>query len=164
MKRLTLTILALMTSAFVINAQEIIKTKPIEQTQIKSPTLIHPEAKSEISKKDSSVVITMYCGNTKLDSTKMPMYVFNIDKKQYKINGIEIIINKNIASVPTNQIESINILKDKEATEIYGNDAKNGVIIIKFKEDKDEVYAYKKKLKRFINKKNNPTTLSFSFP
>jgi len=39
---------------------------------------------------------------------------------------------KNIA---TDDIQSINVLKDKSATELYGEKGKNGVVIIRLKEN-----------------------------
>lgn len=38
--------------------------------------------------------------------------------------------NFNLNSIPVDNIESISVLKDKSATELYGNEGKNGVIMI----------------------------------
>ncbi|QZE13026.1 TonB-dependent receptor plug domain-containing protein [Halosquirtibacter laminarini] len=59
--------------------------------------------------------------------SKMPIYI--VDGKH--------ISSETFAKINTNNIESVEVLKDAKATAIYGTSAKNGVIIIKTKENKE---------------------------
>ena len=45
------------------------------------------------------------------------------------------ITEKQMKNIATDDIESINVLKDKSATELYGEKGKNGVVIIHLKEN-----------------------------
>jgi len=155
MKNFILTLSVFLMANLVVNGQEIIKTKAIEQIKVKSPTLRYPEAKSEVSKKDSSVLITMYCGESKLNSTQIPLYIIKIGEKQYKLKDSSILSNKKQSNLPQ-LIQSIEILKDEEATNTFGEEGKNGVIYITLNENKYS-YDYGKTIKKFILK--NPPKL-----
>lgn len=63
---------------------------------------------------------------------KSPLYII-IDKKGEKkiINGEA---EKGLLDVSPDNIESVNIIKGKAATTTYGQDGKNGVVVIKLKE------------------------------
>ena len=56
-------------------------------------------------------------------------------KPIYILNGTEI-DEKNFSSISPNDIESINVLKDKDAIQKYGDKAKNGVVEILLKKDR----------------------------
>ena len=45
------------------------------------------------------------------------------------------ITEKQMKNIATDDIESISVLKDKSATELYGEKGKNGVVIIHLKEN-----------------------------
>lgn len=77
-----------------------------------------------------------HLGSTKImvrganDTTKKPLFVIDgvVMKDDYKLDAID-----------PNQIESISILKDASAVAIYGEKAKNGVIMITTKKIKEVV-------------------------
>ncbi|WPR74557.1 Spy/CpxP family protein refolding chaperone [Algoriphagus sp. NG3] len=55
-----------------------------------------------------------------------PLYILDTEKGNKEL--------KDFSGINPNDIESINVLKDKSATDLYGERGKNGVIIIKLKE------------------------------
>ena len=57
------------------------------------------------------------------------------NKPLYIVDGKVAAADFNLKSIDPETIESIDILKDKTTVEKYGEAAKNGVIIIKFKEE-----------------------------
>ena len=130
MKNFILTLSVFFMVNFVVSGQEIIKTKSIEQIEVKSPTLRHPEAKSEVSKKDSSVVITMYCGPRNLNKTQMPLYLIKNEEKYYKLNS-----ENPLKGVDPNQLESIKVINKLEDAAKFGIEGQYGVILIGFKEE-----------------------------
>ena len=62
---------------------------------------------------------------------KSPMYVI-IDKNEEKkfVNGEA---KEGLLGISPDNIESVNVIKGKAATTVYGKDGKNGVIVIKLK-------------------------------
>jgi len=118
-----------MVISFVINAQE--KTsfdtisKETKSTQMKveippvkiSSNFVQPATISPTCR----VVI---CAPSRSNS-KEPLYV---------LDGIQI-NSKQFSTINPNDIESIKVLKDTEATSIYGSQGTNGVIIITLKEE-----------------------------
>ncbi len=59
------------------------------------------------------------------DNGKDPIFI--IDGKE--------VSKKDITELKPQKIESVTVLKDKDATEMYGDKGKNGVIIIKTKKN-----------------------------
>lgn len=116
--------------SFVMKAQE--KTMIKEPLEI--PTKSFAKTKDTISRvKVSSNFVQpkppqnfrIICAKT-ITNTKEPLYIID-----------EIIINsKQFSKVNPNDIESIKVLKEIEATSIYGSQGINGVVIITTK-DKD---------------------------
>ena len=81
------------------------------------------------------------------DSNSPPLYILDgvmIDKA--KMNAIK-----------PETIESINVLKDKTATDKYGEKAKDGVVEIKLKGGNPDKYANKKSDFDFVDSKTNDT-------
>ena len=78
-------------------------------------------------------------GIKSINSSTNPLYV--IDGEIYEGNIL--------SSINPEKIESIKVLKDAAATSIYGEKAKNGVIVI---ESKNLTKSEKRKLKRALNK------------
>lgn len=78
-------------------------------------------------------------GISSVDSSTNPLYV--IDGEIYEGNIL--------SSINPEKIESIKVLKDAAATSIYGEKAKNGVIVI---ESKNLTKSEKRKLKRALKK------------
>lgn len=58
-------------------------------------------------------------GFSSINASNSPLYV---------VDGV--VFNGNIASINTNDIESINILKDAASTSLYGSSAANGVVLV----------------------------------
>lgn len=69
----------------------------------------------------------------KTQGTRKAYYVLNADDKTVEIDNIIGAYDKDIADIDANQIESISVIKDQSAISKYGEDAKNGVIVINFK-------------------------------
>lgn len=149
MKNFIIILSVFLMTNLVVNGQEIIKTKSIEQIEVKSPTLRHPEAKNGMPGKDSSITIRI-CSPSRAEmlARPQPLYVFNIGKYQYKIDGKEMLINNKLSTISPQNIQSISIAKDKESISAYGDEGKNGVIIITFKDNK-ESNNFGKSLKSF---------------
>lgn len=122
-----------------VNGQEIIKTKPIEQIEVKSPTFRYPEAKNGMPGKDTTINIRI-CSPSRAGhlAQNKPLFVVNYGKRQLK--GKTPLLNFN-----PNWISKIDVLKDEKSTEIYGLAGKNGVIIIQIKNE--FVKDFKKLLK-----------------
>ena len=55
-----------------------------------------------------------------------PLYIINDKKGERRVSSI--------SDISSSQIESINVIKDETATQLYGAEGKNGVIIIKMKD------------------------------
>ena len=75
---------------------------------------------------------------------KPPLYVIKYGKKEYQ-NNKEYFIPDISELFSPNDIASINVLKDSASAEKYGEDGKNGVIVITLKDNK--VSTFKKKSK-----------------
>nr|WP_294899749.1 hypothetical protein [uncultured Pedobacter sp.] len=71
-----------------------------------------------------------------------PLYIIKYGRKEYRCKNSGFL---NIVS--PNMIATINILKDSVAIKNYGDEAKNGIIIIGIK--KTEVSEFKKKLNKY---------------
>lgn len=54
-----------------------------------------------------------------------PLYIINDKKGERRVSSI--------SDIPSSQIESISVIKNETATQLYGAEGKNGVIIIKIK-------------------------------
>lgn len=70
--------------------------------------------------------------NKKTHATVAKMYNSN-QKPLFIVNGK--IFNKNINTIDSNKIDEVEIIKGDKASKIYGDKAKNGVVIIKTKEN-----------------------------
>lgn len=123
--------------SFVVNAQKkTLDNKPLNctdeieipsQTFIKfkdtisgvkvSPNFLHPSATSPTNR----III---CAPSR-SALREPMYI---------LDGV-IINSKQFSKINPNDIEEIKVLKDPEATSLYGNQALNGVVVIITKED-----------------------------
>ncbi len=78
--------------------------------------------------------------------TGNPVAYINTDSKQktlYIVDGKEV-SSEEINKTHPNSIESITVLKDKKAIEKYGAKAKNGVLLITTKKDKETLLQQKK--------------------
>lgn len=84
-----------------------------------------PKLNATIPEKESVKVVMRG-----IDSIKNRLLIF-IDEK--KVTGEE--LNK----LNPNDIESITVLKDKSAVNLYGEEGKNGVVIIKLKKSEKEL-------------------------
>ncbi|MRT92756.1 M56 family metallopeptidase [Ancylomarina sp. 16SWW S1-10-2] len=89
-----------------------LKAEPIKLNQLDSLN----------KKKKEEIKIT----KIKLDLKNQPLYI---------IDGVELSKDKSVDDIDPNEIEAIDVLKDKSATEKYGNKAANGVILITTKSD-----------------------------
>lgn len=149
MKNFILALSVFLMANLAVNGQEIIKTKPIEQIEVKSPTLRNPAAKNGAPGKDTTINIRI-CSPSRAEmlSRPHPLYVFNIGKYQYKIDGKEMLTNNKLSNFSSKNIENISISKDKESIYAYEDEGKNGVIIITFKDNK-ESDDFSKSLKSF---------------
>ncbi|MDA9554930.1 hypothetical protein N9R54_01730 [Pelobium sp.] len=108
-----------------LNGQEIIKIQPINST---STALKYPEAKSAVSKKDSSVTIRICTPSRSAQlAQNKPLFVFNYGEKQLKTT-VQLYNNLDM-----NWISNINVLKDVSSISMYGPEGNNGVIIINIK-------------------------------
>lgn len=61
--------------------------------------------------------------------------VENVDKPLVFVNGKQLAQDK-LNSIDPNTIETMNVLKDQDAVDIYGDKGKNGVIVITLKDNK----------------------------
>lgn len=124
----------------VVNGQEIIKTKPITQIQIKSPTIRPPEARSGKPGNDTTIRI---CSPSRAGhlAQNQPLYVIIYGNKQLKT-----LPSHPVMTFKPNWISKINVLKDEKSIQIYGLAAKNGVIVIEIKDE--FIKDFKKLLKK----------------
>jgi TonB-dependent SusC/RagA subfamily outer membrane receptor len=85
-----------------------------------------------LERKTDTVLPNTDVSNLTIVGTQKYMSEFSLPKSQplFMVDGKELIKGENINP---NSIESITILKDSNATKIYGEKARNGVIIIKTK-------------------------------
>ena len=136
MKNFILILSIFLIANLVVNGQEIIKTKSIEQIEVKSPTLRHPEAKSGMPGKDTTIRI---CSPSRAEmlSRLQLLYVLLIGKHQYKIDEKEMLTNIELSTISPMNIENISITKDIESFSTYGNKVKNRVMFITFKDNKE---------------------------
>lgn len=149
MKNFILALSMFLMANLAVNGQDIIKTKPIEQIKVKSPTLRNPAAKNGAPGKDSSITIRICSpSRAKMLSRPQPLYIFKIGKYQYKVDGKEMINNYKLSKMSPMNIQDISIAKDKESISAYGDEGKNGVIFITFKDNK-ESNDFSKSLKSF---------------
>ncbi|SHK79379.1 TonB-dependent receptor plug domain-containing protein [Hymenobacter psychrotolerans] len=78
-------------------------------------------------KPKSGTVIKLYCGPNRLLPHQQPLYV---------VNGKPLKGEKSLQSINPNDIEKIDILKDKKAVERFGPAAINGAVLITTKTGK----------------------------
>jgi len=88
-----------------------------------------------INHNDKIVTITL---DGPAKTLKHPLYIFKTDNKKMQISGYNNLIDsftreKILGKINPDWIESINVIKDKEATEKYGQLGQFGVVIIEFK-------------------------------
>ena len=124
MKNFIIILSFFLTANLAVYAQEIIKTKSIEQIEVKSPTLRYLEAKSGIPGKDTIIRI---CSPSRAEmlSRPQPLYVIIYGNKQIKT-----LPNHEVMEFKPNWISKIDLLKDKKAINAYGVEGKNGVLVI----------------------------------
>ena len=86
-----------------------------------------------------------------------PVSKFFMPKAQplFIVNDKELTDGKGVEGVDANSIESVVVIKDSNATKIYGDRGRNGVIIIKTKKAEQVKPPETKKESSFQNKKNN---------
>ncbi len=159
MKNLVLSILIIV-SSFSVFAQQnsttdtvIINPKYKEIDNILKTDLPHHQQERNIT--DNSQKNTIHiCAPSRANMLGSPLTIVKYGKKEllsrdFKNNSVLKIINPN-------DISSIDILKDKESIEKYGEDGKNGVIIVTIKDEKADEFAkalkQRKKDLRKLNK------------
>ena len=74
----------------------------------------------------------MSAGNSGIlpsDSDSGPMWIVKTDSTEYVLDSLS------MKRIDTEWIQSISVFRDAKATEMYGCNGKNGVIIIALKED-----------------------------
>lgn len=72
-----------------------------------------------------------------IDAEDQPYYVIKIGQRQTEFNNKELNIQENnFSAINPDWIEEISVLKGEKAEELYGDNGKNGVIVITLKEDK----------------------------
>lgn len=140
MKNFILTLSVFLMANLVVNGQEIIKTKSIDQIEVKSPTFRYPESKSGMPGKDTTIRI---CSPSRAGhlAQNQPLYVIIYGNKQLKT-----LPSHPVMTFKPNWISKIDVLKDEKSTKIYGSAGKNGVIIIEIKDE--FVRDFKKLLKK----------------
>ncbi len=95
------------------------------------PVLFEVQDKIQVNKKPK---IT-YLPNKNSSSSAMLTGSYNNDSVLYVVDGKEI-DGESLSKIQPETIESISIIKDSSAVDIYGEKAKNGVIIITLKDGK----------------------------
>lgn len=84
----------------------------------------YPSASTFSTVSPSSKVNVVVAG---ADEDDQPLFVIKTDDGTFEKSSME------LRDIDPNEIESINVLKDKGATSLYGEKGKNGVIIITLK-------------------------------
>lgn len=79
------------------------------------------------SSSSSSPKVAVQVTGTSSNAADQPLYIMDTKEGMIPITDLK--------EINPNSIESINVLKDKAATEKFGEKGKNGVIIIKLKDD-----------------------------
>ena len=118
-----------------------------------------PHHQQERNTTDSSQINTIrICAPSRANMIGSPLTIVKYGKKEYKSS----ISNKDgaLGMIDPKDISSINILKTQEQTQKYGDDAKNGVIIVTIKNEKAGEFS--KALKRKKNIKTNRKLISQS--
>lgn len=105
------------------------------------------------AKADSAKGITIrLCMPSKSELLNPPLYIIKSHNKEFKV--------KDISILNPNAIQAISVLKDSSAINKYGNEAKNGVVLITVNDDKyPELYKEIKKAYKERNKSSGPVNL-----
>jgi outer membrane receptor protein involved in Fe transport len=103
-----------------------------------------------------SIQIRLICSPT-ISSTNPPFYIITADNQRFQIpeDGNlkdSTAIANTISYIDPNWIKSINVLKDKDATDQYGIIGQNGVIVIDLKKGSLEKFPskFRKKFKEYV--------------
>lgn len=108
--------------------------------------------------KIESAELQLSNGSMETDTSEIPLFI---------VDGIKQTNNSAWKNIDPSTIESINVYKGQTATAIYGNEGKNGVIVISTKKSKPkvtEVTAEEKKLITMDEKKQNNTNSKIADP
>lgn len=111
----------------------------ILKTVVISIDMVEKTASSDKGKKSSIIKTTTESGEIKLQ-TDSPLKFRSADgsgKQPLIVKDGVISENQNADNIPPETIESINVLKDKAATDKYGEKGKNGVVEITMKKSSD---------------------------
>lgn len=100
----------------------------VKKTSPKEPAFFEIEPGSMVCV--ANVVIQDTSKNTKTKSGYFPSTLIMVDGKE--------ISKKDFNNIEPKSIESVSILKDKNATELYGDKGKNGVVLITLKKEPNE--------------------------
>ncbi|MES2485477.1 MAG: TonB-dependent receptor plug domain-containing protein [Bacteroidota bacterium] len=105
--------------------------KAIQATDIESITILKGAAnKYGEDGKKGVMEVTIKKADSKSETSVTSSGVSFTDNALYVIDGVRKTNENALNDVDANSIESITILKDKSAVSIYGDEGKNGVIII----------------------------------
>lgn len=105
--------------------------------KVTTSKMIGKQSIDSIKGRNTMIFKTVEKDGAKITVKVTPKDFENSDAKPlFLLDGKEI-TDKEMKNVEPNEIESINVLKDKSATTIYGEKGKNGVIIITSKNNKN---------------------------
>jgi TonB family protein len=131
-----------------VDGKEISKAEldKIHPDKIESVSVLKGETATKLygeKGKDGVVLVTLKSGNQNSETYKVmadnPLKFVTADgsgKEPLYLKDWVIVESKDVQNLDPETIESINVLKDKSATAVYGEKGKNGVVQITMKKDK----------------------------
>lgn len=131
---------------FIINGKAVSKSlfEDVDSDDIKSINVLNGKSAVKVyGGKGKNGVVVMTTNNSKSlfnNNKNATFYHFDTDEESpiYVING-EVIEQEDMSKIDPNVIESIEILKDEKATQIYGSKGKNGAVIVTSKNGNSQI-------------------------